>query len=125
MKLLPEEIRKAWENREGAAVFGTVDSNGIPNMVYVSCVGLYEDNCFVIADNYFDKTRKNIQSGSKGVLLFLTKDRKSYQIKGALNYEKQGKRFDYMKSINPTRHPGYAAAILNPEEEYSGSQKII
>jgi len=125
MKSLTEEIIKAWENREPVAVFATVDEDGDPNIIYIGCMGLYENTQFVIADNYFDKTRKNILSKSKGAILFKTKEGKAYQIKGSIDYETQGKRFDYMKSINPVKHPGHAAAILLPEEAYSGSKKLL
>ena len=125
MPKLPEEIIKAWENREQIGVLATVDEKGVPNAVYVGCMGLYENWQFVVADNYFDKTRKNILNKSKGTLLFKTKEGKSYQVKGTFSYEKQGKLFDYMKSINPTKHPGHAAAILNLEEAYSGARKLL
>ena len=35
---LPEAAAQAWENREGPVVLTTVDSRGIPNTIYVSCV---------------------------------------------------------------------------------------
>lgn len=126
MKLLSEEICKAWENRDGAAVFATVsESGGVPNVIYISCVGLYENRQFVVADNYFDKTRKNIMSKSKGALLFKTKEGKAYQIKGILDYKTRGGLFDFMKSFNPPEHPGHAAAVLNPDEAYSGARKLF
>jgi predicted pyridoxine 5'-phosphate oxidase superfamily flavin-nucleotide-binding protein len=124
MESLPKEICKAWENREDAIVLTTVNEDGTPNSIYATCVGLYENRQIVIADNYFDKTRKNILTGSKGSVLFITKDGKAYQIKGSFDYMKEGPVFDFMKSWNPERHPGRAAAALNPESAYSGAQQI-
>ena len=125
MLFLPEEICNAWANRDGAAVLTTVDANGIPNSVYVGAVELYKKSQIVIADNYFKKTKKNILSGSKAAILFITKDRKAYQIKGSLNYETKGDIFEFMKSWNPEKHPGHAAAILKMEEIYSGAEKLV
>jgi predicted pyridoxine 5'-phosphate oxidase superfamily flavin-nucleotide-binding protein len=124
MKTLPEEICNAWENREKAVILTTVDKDGIPNSIYATCAGLYENQQIVIADNYFDKTRKNILSGSKGSVLFITQDGKAYQLKGSLSYEKEGAVFDFMKSWNPKQHPGHAAAVLTPNEVFSGAKQL-
>ena len=78
----------------------------------------------VIADNYFGKTRKNILAGSKGSLLYITKDGKAFQIKGDIEYHQEGEIFDDMKKWNPTKHPGHAAAVLKVKEVYSGSEKL-
>ena len=123
MKSLPQEAREAWENRDGAIILATVNESGTPNIIYATCVGLYEDGRIVVADNYFDKTRKNIQADSKGAILFITKDKKAYQIKGYLEYHTEGKIFDLMKSWNPEQHPGHAAAALVPEVVFLRSQK--
>ncbi|MEA2064264.1 MAG: hypothetical protein U9P14_11235 [Gemmatimonadota bacterium] len=50
----------------------------------------------MVADNYFDKTRKNIQQGSKGSILFILKEGKAYQVKGNLEYHDSGEIFDFM-----------------------------
>lgn len=121
---LPETVLKAWENRENAIVLTTVDEQGLPNAIYATCVSLFNDSTFVVADNFFDKTRKNILAKSAGSLLFITKDGKSYQVKGTLTYHKEGEIFDNMKQWNPTRLPGHAAAALNITEVYSGSTKL-
>ncbi|MDD5698160.1 MAG: pyridoxamine 5'-phosphate oxidase family protein [Victivallaceae bacterium] len=124
MSLLPEEIRNAWDDRDGAVVLTTVSRDGAANSIYATCVGMYENKYIVVADNYFDKTRKNILDGSAGVVLFITKAKKAYQIKGSLEYHESGKFFDFMKSWNPEQHPGYAAVVLIPEKAYSGAKKI-
>lgn len=125
MDLLPEEIRNTWNERDGAVVLTTVGKDGKANSIYVTCVGLYRNKWIVIADNYFDKTRKNILDGSKGVVLFITRDKKAYQLKGSLEYHESGELFDFMKSWNPERHPGHAAAVLIPGNAYSGTKKIF
>jgi len=124
MNFLPEEICKAWDNRDGAVILATVDENNVPNAIYATCVSLWKDKKIVVADNYFDKTRKNILAKSKGSVLFITKDKKAYQIKGVFAYVTDGELFDFMKSWNPSKHPGHAAAALNPEEIYSGAKKL-
>ncbi|MFA5258042.1 MAG: pyridoxamine 5'-phosphate oxidase family protein, partial [Opitutales bacterium] len=72
MITIPEAVISAWAERKGPVVLATVDSAGVPNAIYVTCVREYDGNSIVIADNYFNKTRANIQAGSSGSILFIT-----------------------------------------------------
>lgn len=123
---IPGTVREAWENREGPVVLATVDSDGVPNIIYATCVNVFGDDRLVVADNYFDKTRRNLQGGAKvGAILFLDKSGKAYQAKGTLEYHTSGDLFDHMKTWNPEKHPGHAVAALRVEEVYSGAEKIL
>jgi len=124
MANLPEAVKTQWENVEGAMVLTTVNTDGLPNSVYVACVKKIADDKIVITDNYFSKTRTNIAAGSKGSLLFITKDRKSFQIKGSFEYFTDGPIFDDMKNWVRQDLPKVAAAVLNIEEVYSGAEKL-
>jgi predicted pyridoxine 5'-phosphate oxidase superfamily flavin-nucleotide-binding protein len=125
MTQIPDSVRKAWEDRNGPVVFATVNAQGVPNVIYVTCVSIYGENMFVVADNYFSKTKANILAGSRGSLLFITSEGKSYQVKGDIKYFTEGPVYDEMKKWNPATHPGHAAAAIVPEEIYSGSEKIL
>lgn len=125
MTPLPEKLLQAWNRKEGPAVLATVDAQGVPNIIYATCINFFGDDCVVVADNYFHKTRENLQGGTgKGSLLFLHQDGKSYQIKGSLEYHTEGELFDFMKTWNPAKHPGHAVAVLRVEECYSGAERI-
>lgn len=124
MAALPEKVSKAWDDREGPIVLSTVNGDGIPNAIYATCVSKFDESTIVIANNYFSKTLENILAGSTGTILFLTKERKSYQIKGSIEYHKEGPIYEDMKKWNPEKHPGHAAAALNVEEVYSGAEKL-
>ncbi len=124
METLPEKVRQAWADREGPAILTTMDADGTPNAIYASAVGMFGDGRIVVADNYFDKTRRNIQRGSRAAILFMTKQRKAYQVKGVLEYHTSGPVFDDMKKWNPPKHPGHAAAALVAEAVYSGAERI-
>jgi uncharacterized protein len=124
MKALPESIRQAWEDRDVPLILATVSPCGTPNIVYVTCVGTFGDDRLVVADNYFDKTRRNLLAGGKGSLLFRSKKGKAYQVKGTLEYHTSGEVFDHMKTWNPSQHPGHAGAALRIEEVYSGAEKL-
>ena len=125
MPQLPADVRDAWEKRNGPAIFATVNEGAMPNAIYVTCLALYDDNIVLIADNYFDKTRRNILAGSKGSFLFMTEDHKAYQIKGTISYHESGPIFDHMETWNPQKHPGHAAAALSVEQVYSGAERLL
>jgi len=125
MSKLPEQVSKAWESRKGPVVLTTVDKNGTPNAIYATCVSMFNEKTLVVADNYFDKTRNNILSGSRASLLFITDDDTSYQVKGSIEFHTSGEIYDDMKQWNPEKHPGRAAAALSVEEVFSGSKKLL
>ncbi len=123
--MLPEEVSKAWDNRKGPIIFTTVDENKVPNAIYAGCVSKFSEDTIVVADNFFDKTKKNILAGSKGTILFINSKGKSFQIKGTIEYHTEGEIFENMKTWNPEKHPGHAAAALKVEEAYSGAKKLL
>ena len=125
MPVLPEDVSKAWENREGPIVLTTVDAEGNPNAIYATCVSKYREDTFVVADNFFNKTRANILADSQASLLFITKEGKSYQIKGKIEYHTEGAVFNDMKQWNPAKLPGHAAAALKVEQVFSGAEQLV
>ncbi len=120
-----EILKAVWDKREGPAVFTTVDKNNVPNSVYVMSMKLLEDGSIAIMDNYFNKTRANILSGSKGSFLFLSAPRKPYQAKGRIGYMSSGPVYEDLKATVDAKHPRLAVAVLRVEELYSGAEKLI
>jgi predicted pyridoxine 5'-phosphate oxidase superfamily flavin-nucleotide-binding protein len=125
MPVLSEEVSQAWENREGPIVLTTVDAEGKPNAIYATCVSMYREDSLVIADNFFNKTRANILAESQASVLFITKEGKSYQFKGKIEYHTEGAVFEDMKRWNPASLPGHAAAALNVEQVFSGAKQLV
>ena len=125
MSALPKKVSKAWDERKGPVIFTTVDKNGVPNAIYATCVNKFDEETLVIADNFFSKTRENIIAGSKGSILFITDKDEAFQVKGSIEYYKEGDIFKDMKTWNPKKHPGHAAAVLKVEEVYSGSERLL
>lgn len=125
MNGLPEQVASAWEQRKGPIVLTTVNADGQPNSIYASCVSKYDDETLVVADNYFDKTRKNIRQGCIGSILFITEEGAAFQVKGPVEYHEEGAIFEDMQSWNSDAHPGHAAAALKVEEVYSGAERLL
>ena len=125
MATLTEIAIQAWENREGPVVLTTVDSSGIPNTIYVTCVKKISDSKIVVADNKMHKTRANIKAGCTVSLLYITSEKKAFQLKGSVQYQTSGKIFDEMKTVwLDKKYPGNAAVVINIEEVYSGADKL-
>ena len=110
---------------EYPVVMTTVDSDGRPNTIYVTCVYKYSNDQIVVADNKMHKTRANIKAGSPVSLLYITKNKKAFQLKGSLAYITEGTIFDDMKNgWLDKKYPGHAAVVIHIEEVYSGAKKL-
>jgi uncharacterized protein len=125
MSALPEIVSQAWEKRQGPIVLATVDSTGRPNIIYATCVRKYGEDKIVVADNYFSKTRANILAGSQGALLFITEDKKAYQVKGTFEYLTSGEIYADMKTWLDPKHPGHAAVVLHVEQVFNGATPLL
>jgi predicted pyridoxine 5'-phosphate oxidase superfamily flavin-nucleotide-binding protein len=122
---LTQRVCRAWEKKEEKLVFATVDRGGKPNVVWVSCVRLIDDERLLIVNNYFHKTLENILSGSTGSLLFIAPEREAYQIKGTLSYHVDGDEYSDMKAWLDPKFAGVGAIILTVTEIYAGAEKIV
>jgi predicted pyridoxine 5'-phosphate oxidase superfamily flavin-nucleotide-binding protein len=123
-KLTPAALQ-AWQHHDERMVLTTVDANNIANSVWVICAKLINDEQFVIVNNAFNKTLKNIKSGSNGVLLYIAPERESYQVKGRLEYYTDGPIYDDMKRWLDPKFPGKGALVLNIEEVYYGAEQVV
>jgi len=122
---LPEIAIKAWDEHEGPLVFTTVDKNGMPNTIYVICVNRIDDDKIVVANNKMHKTLENIKAGTKAGILYITKEKKAFQIKGTLDYHIDGDVYDDMKNRwLDKKYPGHGAVVLKIEEVYSGAEQL-
>lgn len=121
---LPEAVNQAWDDREGPIVLTTIDAEGNPNAIYATCVRKVSQDMLIVADNFFNKTRANILAGSRGSLLFITKEGTSYQVKGRIEYHTEGSVFDAMKAWNPETLPGHGAAALMVEQVFRGAEQL-
>jgi len=125
MAILPEAATEAWKNREDPVVMTTVDSSGNPNTIYVTCVKKVSNDQIVVADNKMHKTRTNVKTGGPVSLLYITKEKKAFQLKGSVAYVTEGPLFDDMKNgWLDKKYPGHEAVVISIEEVYSGAKKL-
>jgi len=128
--VLPDEVRAAWDDRAGPSALATVDADGTPNVVWVTCMTLLDDGAgaddvaIAIADNYFTKTLANLLRGGRGALVIRTHENKPYQFKGRFEYHTEGPVFEGMKVWNHPGRPGKGTAVLHVEEIHTGAKKL-
>ncbi len=128
--VLPDEVRSAWDDRVVPSALATVDADGTPNVIWVTCLTLLDDGSasgdaqIGIADNYFDKTLANLLRGSRGAMVIRTNDSKPYQLKGRFEYHTEGPVFEGMKVWNLPGKPGKGIAVLHVEEVHTGAKKL-
>lgn len=125
MAKLPKEIMEFWKDKERAVVLTTVSKEGIPNSIYATCVKMYDESTILIADNYFDKTKRNLIDNEISSVLFITKEGKSIQIKGKTTLKEDGLYFDDMKKWNPEHLPGVGVAVFKVEKAYAGAEELL
>lgn len=121
---LPQQVVRAWAEREGPVVLVTVDEVGMPNAIYASIAHRMADGRLAVADNYFSKTAANVRKGGAAGILFITKGHTAYQVKGRVEYYTDGPLYDEMLTWADPAHPRKGVAVINTDEVYSGSQRI-
>ncbi|OQY33051.1 MAG: pyridoxamine 5'-phosphate oxidase [Spirochaetaceae bacterium 4572_59] len=106
----------------------TASKDGVPNVVYITYLKALDDETILIADNKFDKTRKNLDDNP--VLSFTVLDpdtKKSYQIKGKMECATEGQKYTDAVEWVHTNHPQLtpkAAFYMNVEEVYCGAERL-
>lgn len=125
MAALPKPIRQAFELKDEPKVMSTVDEDGVPNIIYVGCTGVWDDERIIVADNAMSKTRANLLRGTRGGILFRDSEGRAYQLKGVWEYHKEGEAFEQMQRWNPPQYTGVAAVVLRIEEIFSGAEKLV
>ncbi len=121
----PEIAVQAWEQREGPVILATASVTGIPNAVYLGVAGRTPEGRIYLANNYFHKTLSNLTENPEASLLFKTTEGRSFQLKGRISFHSTGPLFDAMKAINPPRHPGHSAAVIDVHAIYSGEKQLM
>lgn len=106
-------------------ILTTVDSDNVPNAVWVLCVKKLDDQRILIANNFFSKTLENIKNGSKGSLLMIAPEREAYQIKGSIEYFTSGPVYDDMKAWLDPKFAGVGAAVLSIDSIFYGAEKVL
>ena len=117
---MTEEMMDAIE--KDLVFLATASSEGIPNVVPIGFARPIDNGSILIADNYMNKTRKNIEENPNIAIVTKDAQKNPYQIKGTAEIFESGKIFDevvewaqnFMTKLNPK-----AAIVVKVTEIYS------
>ncbi|MDI9620182.1 MAG: pyridoxamine 5'-phosphate oxidase family protein [Candidatus Nezhaarchaeota archaeon] len=125
MVKIPPNILKLLEELAPRAlcIFATASRNGKPNAVPIVFAWPLNNEEIIIADNFFNKTRLNIEENPQAALSFWNPEtREGYQIKGKVELHISGPLFEEVtsrvRSAKPNLKPK-ACVLLKAEEVYS------
>ncbi len=112
MVKLTEEMKAAFPGAKNYYV-STCSKAAMPNVVPISFLKVYDDETLLIADNFFNKTAKNLQENPHVAISFWG-DKGGYQIKGDVTVHKSGKPFDDAVAFVKAKYPNMApkAAVV-------------
>ncbi|RLF21550.1 MAG: pyridoxamine 5'-phosphate oxidase [Thermoprotei archaeon] len=104
-------------------VFSTASKDGKPNAVPIIFVKVLSDEEILIADNFFNKTRRNLEVNPQASLTFWNPEtREGYQVKGKVEIYTSGpifeKAIEVVKAVKPNLQTK-AGVLLRVEEVYS------
>ena len=125
---IPKHIQEVI-NKQDIHILSTATKDGVPNIIYLTFLKVYNDEQIIIANNKFSKTEKNIIENPRISFVVLdTENRKAYQLKGIVEIHKDDKIYDYTADWVKTKRPDMdlpkSGVILNIQEIYCGSEKI-
>jgi len=117
---MTEEMMDAIE--KDLVFLATASSEGIPNVVPIGFARPIDNGSILIADNYMNKTRKNIEENPNVAIVTKDAQKNPYQFKGKAEIVESGKIFDevgewaqnVMTKLNPK-----AAIVVKLTEIYS------
>jgi len=113
MAKLPSEIIESIDDLKPFPV-ATASPEGKPNLIYVSFLRVLDDETLQIADNFFFKTRKNLDANPVIAVTFWGDAIDDcYQVKGPVDVETEGPVYDdcvqWVQSANEDMEPKAAA----------------
>ena len=125
---IPKHIQNTINNQE-VHILSTSTKEGVPNIIYLKFLKVYNDDQILIANNLFSKTEKNLIENPRISFVVLDKEnRKAYQMKGTVEIHKEDKIYEdtveWIKIKRPDMNSPKSGIILNVEEIYSGAEKI-
>ncbi|HID27089.1 MAG TPA: pyridoxamine 5'-phosphate oxidase [Methanosarcinales archaeon] len=121
MVKMPADVKEAIEKQSPMPI-ATAALSGKPNVIFIGLKKIIDDETILIADNFFNKTRKNLEENPQMSMVVYNKDaKKSFQIKGSVDIKTEGKQYDEMVEwVHSTMVtlPAKAAVIFHVEEIY-------
>ena len=108
--------------RDGLVFVATSSGSGVPNVVPIGFARPLDESTILIADNFMDKTRKNLEENPKIALIPKEAAKCPYQFKGTVQIFTSGKYFDEVTEWGEnamTKLKPKAAILMKIQETYT------
>ena len=92
MAQMTERMKELFD-KVPTVVLSTVSEDGTPNAVPVGTKKILDDETILISDQFFNKTRANMEVNPQVGVTFW-EGQEGYQLKGTVNIETSGQRFE-------------------------------
>jgi predicted pyridoxine 5'-phosphate oxidase superfamily flavin-nucleotide-binding protein len=119
MVKMPPEVRDVVAKQKPLPI-ATADKKGMPNVVFVTVWKILDDETLLIVDNFFIKTRKNLDTNpNMAIVTYDSENKKSYQLRGTVDIETRGDKYAMAKEMADAKKlPGKAAIVFHVKEIY-------
>jgi predicted pyridoxine 5'-phosphate oxidase superfamily flavin-nucleotide-binding protein len=108
---ITENIKSLIENSNIA--LATCSQNNIPNCNIIAYLKVISDNQILFTDNYFNKTRSNLDKNKNVSLTFSSIDgNQAYQLKGTAQIFTEGKYKEMVDNMECNQGLAHKAAII-------------
>ena len=113
MVKLTQEMKESFAGAKHFYI-ATSTKDGVPNVVPVTFLKIYDDETLLISNQFFNKTLKNLEENPRVAVAFWG-DKGGFQFKGNVTIHKSGKPFDdadaFVKSRRPEMAPRSAVVM--------------
>jgi predicted pyridoxine 5'-phosphate oxidase superfamily flavin-nucleotide-binding protein len=122
MVKVPVEIREVFDMQR-VIPLGTASASGVPNTAYIGSWWWEDHETILVVDNFFKKTRMNLDENPVASLLAWSRERRgSYQMKCSAVVRTEGpeyeKAFKRERSRKDFHYPCKAVVLLRVDEVY-------
>ena len=122
MVKMPPEVQEVI-NKQKPVPVATADSNGKPNVIFVTFLRIVDDETIQIADNFFNKTRANLNENPQiSIVGYDSETKRSFQVKGRVDIMTEGPVYEDVKAWVHARSkamPMMSAVVMHVEEIYN------
>jgi len=116
---IPEAVKKVLKESDYVRV--ATCSDGIPNVNIVYYFKLIDDERILLADNFFNKTRRNLKNNPYAAInVKSSEDSTSYEIKGSVEIHTEGEVYEEMRKwvLSEEELPAKAAVVMVAEKVF-------
>lgn len=117
---IPKEVKEVLEESDLVRIGSC--SDGIPNVNIVYYYKVIDEGKILLADNFFNKTRENIEKNPKIAISLKAPDESvAYELKGSVKVYTEGPIFDEMREWVLSEEkdmPAKAAVVMTVDNVY-------